>query len=64
MITELLIFILRIAKEFRNCWVSEYGTVPDGFMLRSGLVSAGTYYSNMSLRRYISKNYICWFLYL
>ena len=36
MITELLIFILRIAKEFRNCWVSEYGTVLDGFMLRSG----------------------------
>ncbi len=36
MITELLIFILRIAKEFRNYWESEYGTVPDGFMLRSG----------------------------
>jgi hypothetical protein len=36
MITELLIFILRKVKEFRNCWVSEYGTVLDGFMLRSG----------------------------
>ena len=36
MITELLIFILRIAKEFRNCWMSEYVTVHDGFMLRSG----------------------------
>ena len=63
MITELLIFILRIAKEFRNYWESEYGTVPDGFMLRSGLVSGGSYYPIRSLRRYINKNNIRLFLY-